>query len=509
MSPIRVLLAEDSADDAELVMQELKDAGLTCTWTRVDSAPAFGAALARETWDIILSDFNMPSFTASTALQMLKATGKDIPFVIISGSVGEAVAVAAMKAGANDFFVKGSLARLPAAVERELREAQNRHEKHQALSELQEAQERYRLIIENARDYAIFMLDAAGNVTSWNPGAERLLGYRDSEIIGSPFANFFTETERARGEPEEALRTAREDGSHLAEGRRLRRDGSEFWALCAIDRIPAEGDVLGFSGIFRDTTERRRLFDDLQQAVRARDEFLSIASHELKTPLTSLQLQLSRLERLRQADVSPRLSDEKVGKMLTTVQRQTERLTQLVNTLLDVTRVASERIELDREELDLTALVEAVLLAQRPAMERAGCVLSLTASPGVVGAWDRARIQTVVSNLLANAIKYGPGKPIEVIVDRRENAALLQVKDHGIGIPEREQARIFQRFERAVPEEHYGGFGLGLWLARQIVDAHGGTIRFESAPGKGSAFTVELPLGQIESSPQLAPPSIH
>jgi len=492
--PVRALIIEDSTDDVELMLHELAQGGLPCEWKRVDQPEAFRAAIEGEDWDVILSDFNMPRFTAPAALEILQATGKDVPFIIVSGSVGEPTAVQAMKSGAHDFFVKSNLTRLAAAVEREIREARNRRERRLVVSELRRVEERYRLVVENVRDYAIFMLDASGAIESWNQGAERMTGYAAAEIVGQPYATFYEEEERRSGAPQRALREAADAGCHVAEGLRVRKDGTTFWALCTLDRIEVGGALIGYSGIFRDIGERKRLLDDLRQAVRARDEFLSIASHELKTPLTSMELSLEILDKLERADPDVRVRDEKVAKRLSAIRRQAGRLSVLINNLLDVTRITSGRVDLRPERVDLAESMQTVVHRLRDAIERAGCAVTVDAPPGVVGMWDRLRIETVVANLLSNALKYGAGRPIHVVVEQDTARARLCIRDGGIGISPEQQARIFQRFERAVPEQHYGGFGLGLWIVHQIVDAHGGLVRVESQVGEGSTFTVELPL---------------
>ncbi|MGE0868443.1 MAG: ATP-binding protein [Kofleriaceae bacterium] len=497
-SRIRVLSVEDNADDLELVLRELRKAGYELDSVNVDNAEAFREAVERGAWDVILSDFHMPKFSALGALEILHSTGKDIPFIIVSGSIGEAVAVQAMKAGAHDFFSKHHLALLGAAIDREIREAKIRRERHQVVVQLRGAEERYRLMVENIRDYAVFMLDAAGNVLSWNPGAQRLVGYEESEILGQPIDRFFIAEDRAQGVPHDALRSAAEHGSHLGEGFRLRRDGSRFWALCTLDRIGSLEALIGFSAIVRDVTEKKQLLDDLQQAVRARDEFLSIASHELKTPLTTMELQLESLRKLRFKDAHARLSDPKVDRKLETLQRQAERLAILVDNLLDVTRITSGRLDLRMERFDLREAIDTVLARMRESIQRAGCTVSVRSAGQIEGQWDRLRLETMIANLMSNAIKYGATKPVELVTEVDGEVARLRVRDHGIGISPEQQTRIFERFERAVPEQHYGGFGLGLWIVGQIVEAHGGTVRVESTLGQGSSFTVELPRGNRE-----------
>ncbi|HKF44709.1 MAG TPA: PAS domain S-box protein [Thermoanaerobaculia bacterium] len=238
--------------------------------------------------------------------------------------------------------------------------------------------------------------------------------------------------------------------------------------------------------------ENARLYRDAREAVRARDEFLSIASHELKTPLTTLQLQVQGL--IRKIRSGARDSPaETVAARLTTAERQVERLTGLINNLLDISRITAGRLDLDLEPVDLGAVVREAAARSREESARAGCEIRMDVNGPCVGQWDRMRVEQVVSNLFSNAIKYGAGRPIEVAVGGDEVLARFTIRDHGIGIPPEHQARIFERFERAVSDRHYGGLGLGLWIVRQIVDALGGSILVESQSGKGSMFTVNLP----------------
>jgi len=238
--------------------------------------------------------------------------------------------------------------------------------------------------------------------------------------------------------------------------------------------------------------ENARAYGEARAAIRLRDEFLSVAGHEFKTPLTALLLQIQSVHSafvsgLVAADL-PRWGD-RVGKAV----RQGQRLERLVNELLDVSRITSGRLTLEREEVDLAGLCTEV--AERHAVElaRSGSTVTIEPSGRTTGTWDRGRLDQVITNLLSNAIKYGQGKPITVTVAGGPRGVTLSVRDRGIGIRPEDQARIFGRFERAVSERHYGGFGLGLWIVRELVEAHGGQVRFESCEGAGSTFVVDLP----------------
>ncbi|HME91290.1 MAG TPA: PAS domain-containing protein, partial [Myxococcaceae bacterium] len=238
--------------------------------------------------------------------------------------------------------------------------------------------------------------------------------------------------------------------------------------------------------------ENARLYQQAQEAIHARDEFMSIASHELRTPLSALVLQLSDLQRILQQERAEKVQD-KITKKVNNAMKATSRLSKLVESLLDVSRIATGRLQLQMEELDLAEVAQEVVERHADAARRAGCDLRLRAPQRVPGKWDRVRLEQILTNLISNALKYGEGKPVEVAVEGGDDAATLSIKDHGIGISSEDLARIFGPFERAVSIRHYGGLGLGLYVARQIVQAHGGSIQVESAPSAGATFVVKLP----------------
>jgi signal transduction histidine kinase len=247
-----------------------------------------------------------------------------------------------------------------------------------------------------------------------------------------------------------------------------------------------------------DTNEHVRALltveEQLHAAVRTRDEFLSIASHELKTPLTPLVLQLGQLHRALQ-------NNEALLPLVEAARRQAARLTDLVDGLLDVTRMDEGALALGRDRFDLADLVRGVGQRLRKQADAAGCPLLVDAPSEAMGRWDRDRLEQVIENLLSNAFKYGRGKPVELRLSSQEDGVRLSVRDHGIGIARENVSRIFGRFERAVSSRHYGGLGLGLYVASEIVEAHGGSILVQSEPGRGSIFTVLLPRDEPEQPP--------
>jgi signal transduction histidine kinase len=252
--------------------------------------------------------------------------------------------------------------------------------------------------------------------------------------------------------------------------------------------------------------DNARLYREAQEAIHVRDEFLSVASHELNTPMTSLTLSLQSMARSIQQG---RAGDpQAMGKLVERALRQAARLTRLNTELLDVSRIHAGRLPLDLADVDLGEVVREVIGQFKPDLARAGCSVSIRGSGLVVGLWDRSRVDQLVTNLLANAIKFGAGKPIEIFVGEEAGTARLAVQDHGIGIDPARQGRIFERFERAVSDRHYGGLGLGLYISHQIAEAHRGVIRVQSALGAGATFTVELPrAGPPRSAEPGSPPA--
>ncbi|MCP3140371.1 sensor histidine kinase [Pyxidicoccus xibeiensis] len=369
-------------------------------------------------------------------------------------------------------------------------------ERRMAEDALRQSEERFRLLVNSVKDHAIFMLDPQGRVATWNTGAARIKGYAPQEIIGQHFSRFYPPDEATSGKCERELEVAIAEGKFEEEGWRLRKDGSRFWANVVIEPVRnRDGQLVGFAKVTRDLTERRRAEEErlrlaqAQEAIRLRDEFLSIASHELRTPLSALHLQLqSLLQGVQSLDTKVRTKAERAYK-------GAERLLDLVETLLDVSRIATGRFSLSRSGFDLARCVEEVTERFREQAARAGCELLLRLEEPVSGEWDRLRLEQVVTNLLANALKYAAGTPVELSVRAEGANAVLTVSDQGPGIPESEWARIFGRFERAASLRHYGGMGLGLYVAREIVEGHGGTISVEAVKPHGARFVVILPRG--------------
>jgi PAS domain S-box-containing protein len=352
-------------------------------------------------------------------------------------------------------------------------------------------------ILESVPD-ALVIADEQGIVTYANCSAEQLFGYKRAELVGQPIEILLPARYRVMHQVHRAgyqgapRRRPMGLGLDLAG---LRRDGTEFPAEISLSPITVDERSCTIAAV-RDVADRRRmeeraqLWRKAQEEVRERDEFLSIASHELRTPITALQLQLQLLQRASQriAGGMPRPLEEK----LQSLERQTRRLALLVNELLDVSRMRLGKLELRYEALDLAEVAREAASHVEADVSRTGSQLAYDLSPSP-GRYDRLRLEQVVGNLLVNAGKFGQGKPVMLRVRPEGEFSVLEVSDQGIGIPLEHQARVFERFQRAVPAQNFGGLGLGLYVARQIVEAHGGTIQVASAAGAGSTFTVRLP----------------
>lgn len=273
------------------------------------------------------------------------------------------------------------------------------------------------------------------------------------------------------------------------------QDGGYRWFLSrAVPIRDASGRVVRWFGTNTDVTEQHEAQEALREAVRIREDFLSIASHELRTPLTSLELQLERIVRRHGQDGDRYPLPDWLVPIVQSLERQAGRLESLVVEMLDFSRVTAHGMQLVCERVDLRDVVVEVADRFKVGLENAGSTLTLVVPGPVIGDWDPSRLDQVVTNLLSNAIKYGSGSPITITAETIGNRARLTVGDLGGGIAPENQARIFQQFERLVSVRHFGGFGLGLWITRQIVEAMGGTVTVASQLGEGATFTVDLPL---------------
>ncbi|HUS30184.1 MAG TPA: PAS domain-containing sensor histidine kinase, partial [Kofleriaceae bacterium] len=330
---------------------------------------------------------------------------------------------------------------------------------------------------------------------TWNPGAQRIKGYAADEIIGRHFSTFYPKASIADGLCERELAGAVRDGRFEDEGWRVRKDGSLFWANVIITALyDGAGKHIGFGKITRDLTERRNAENDrvrlaqAEEALRLRDEFLSIAAHELRTPLGALQLQIDSLCAQSQT------LDDRLRAKANRAARNAERLGELIAALLDVSRIATGRLTIAPRRCDLDNIVLDVLERMQELTAQAGCTVTTNIERGITGQWDPLRIGQVIANLISNSSRYAAKSPIDISVVREGDHAIVRVEDRGPGIPEDALERIFGRFERAASPRSYGGLGIGLYVARQIVLAHGGTIEARNRSAGGALLEIRLPI---------------
>jgi signal transduction histidine kinase len=386
-APLRVLIIEDVEDDARLLLRELSRGDWQIHHRRVDSAADMTAALATEPWDIIISDYSMPNFSGLEALALARQKAADLPFILVSGTVGEETAVEALKAGAHDYLLKGNLKRLVSATERELREAKMRSERRRIEHEL------------------------------------------------------------------------------------------------------------------------RKAHDELALANRAKDHFIAVLSHELRTPLTPVLAIVSQLE--TQADLPPELRGD-----LVTIRQNVEMEAHLIDDLLDLTRIVRNKLELHLQVIDAHALVRTVLETFQLDIDikPLKLTLELNAPRHHVQA-DPARLRQVLANLLSNAVKFTPQTgAITITTQNIQDRLQIQIRDTGVGIDPQVLPRLFQMFEQGerTITRRFGGLGLGLSIAKSLVELHGGAITADSpGPGKGSTLTIEMPAvaPQTKIPPPPPPPT--
>jgi PAS domain S-box-containing protein len=264
--------------------------------------------------------------------------------------------------------------------------------------------------------------------------------------------------------------------------------------------------------------DNARLFRKAQEALKARDEFLSMASHDLRSPLTSLRLQLRAVRKNLNPGGDEPCSSEKLVSRVESMERQTERMLHMMDALLDITQMTAGRLELKRQKLDLVELVRGSVDTLDEELRQSGVQVRVHADGPIEGMWDRLRLEQVVDNLLSNAVKYGKGRPVDLMVSMDGTTAKLVVRDQGVGVAPEDQERLFDRFERVRLDRSVTGYGVGLWIVRRVVEAHGGSVSVESRLGEGASFIVQLPSrGQPdersthgwETDPERRPPAFH
>ncbi len=368
---------------------------------------------------------------------------------------------------------------------------------------LRQSEERFRLLVQSVKDYAIFMLDPEGRVATWNEGAERIKGYRADEIIGRHFSTFYPAEVVATRHPWHELEIAAAEGSYEEEGWRVRKDGSLFWANVVITALrDAQGALVGFAKVTRDLTERRqaqeraiadaRRLAEMEAVARAKSEFLTTVSHELRTPLNAIggYADLLVLE-------LPGPLNETQKQYLARIKTGQQHLLALVNDLLNYTRLETGHLDYDLGPVALEQVLEDLAAMIEPQARAKGISFAIGACPTDAVPWaDAARVQQILLNLLSNAVKFTPaGGHVGVACSVTEEEVGISVLDTGPGIPEEKQEAVFEPFVqlgRGLTSAHEG-VGLGLAISRDLARAMAGDLKLSSHLGQGSVFTLVLP----------------
>lgn len=502
MPKTRILLLEDSPLDDELARACLTRGGLDFEMRRVENRAEFIAELETESYDLILADYSLPSFDGLAALEIARKRWPHLPFLFVSGGLGEEVAIDALKRGATDYVLKQRLDRLVLAVTRALAEARERSNRRRAELALRESEERHRLILESVKDYAIITLDLEGVVSSWNKGAERVLGYQEVEILGRSGALIFTPEDIRNGTPERELSRAALHGRAEDERWHVRKGGEQFWGSGAVRPLLDEaGELRGFVKVMRDMTERKRVEEAQKEADRRKDDFLAMLAHELRNPLSAVNNAIQLARRSGRSEHFEWAKD--------VIGQQVGHLSRLIDDILDVSRITRGKIQLrTRREAPAPILLSAIE-AVRPLIEERRHELKVSLSPHLAPIMaDATRLEQIVLNLLTNAAKYTEEEgQIHVTAEPVNDDLVITVRDDGVGIDAEMLSRVFDPFVQAAQtlDRAQGGLGIGLTLARTLAEMHGGSLVASSGGlGRGSEFVLRLPLAEttgVEAAP--------
>jgi two-component system cell cycle sensor histidine kinase/response regulator CckA len=499
-TPLRVLIVEDSEDDALLLVRALRRGGYDPTFERVETPTAMTAALDQHTWDVVISDYAMPHFSAPEALTLLKENGFDLPFIIVSGAIGEETAVEAMRAGAHDYIQKGNLARLIPAIERELRDAQVRQKRKQAEEALRESEERYRALFEQSAD-AIYVTTQEGQVVDLNQAGLDLFGFTREELTEMNASDLYVHPpDRSRFQQEiEQKGFVRDFEVELR-----KKDGTKMdCVLTSSVQRAGDGTILGYQGIIHDLTEHKRLEEQMRQQDRmaALGQLAGGIAHDFNNILMTIILYAEMLseEPSLPSDLAPDLES---------ILDEAQEAAHLVRQVLDFSR----RSPIETRLVDMRTFVhESVDMLRRTLSENIALLLEVGPGKCVVKA-DPTRIQQVVMNLVVNArdampeggeLRLGLSRLRTRLGDEPPLAEMdagewicLAVSDTGTGIPPDVLPRIFEPFFTTKPKGE--GTGLGLAQVYGIVKQHRGHVGVETEVGKGTTFRIYLPAQEMQ-----------
>jgi PAS domain S-box-containing protein len=506
MTELQFLFLEDNPLDFDVVRVILAEGGIDCQLTWVETRADFVTALETDRFDLILADYALPSFDGLIALEIARTTCPDVPFIFVSGSMGEELAIESLKQGATDYVLKQRLERLVSCVRRALKEARQHRECQEMAAALRHREAQFRSFAENSND-VIWITDAREyRLVYVSPSYERIWGRSRDEIYGD-LTNFIT---FVHPEDRDRVRESWQKCAHklsIQEYRILRPDGEIVWIR---DRgfpiYDDSGNLLGLGGIAEDISDRRQAEverekllkreqvarAEAERANRLKDEFLAIVSHELRTPLNPI-LGWAKLIQTKQ------LNPQQTTEALKIIERKAELQAKLIEDLLDISRILRGKLSLDVVAVNLVSIVNSALETVTLAAKNKSIQIYTVLEPnsGLVSG-DANRLQQVLWNLLSNAIKFTPeGGRIDIRLENLGSTARISVSDTGKGIAPQFLPYVFNYFRQQedVTTRKFGGLGLGLAIVHHLVELHGGTIEAESpGEGQGATFTVTLPL---------------
>jgi PAS domain S-box-containing protein len=366
---------------------------------------------------------------------------------------------------------------------------------------LTSADQPYRVLVETMSEGAL-TLDKQGTVFYCNSCFADFVGTPLEEIIGNSITKFISKQDRQKFTH---LLDLAQEGSSKSEMKLKRADRSLVPMIFSMSRVELEIGA-GVCLVVTDISEQRRLRkskkavealrvsnEKVKTALFARDEFLSVASHELKTPITSLKLQLAMAIRRINLNAGAVPDTSKLMKVFDISLKQVDRLADLIEDLLDVSKIQAGRVQYNFSEMNLADLLEEMTTRFSDQFELSRNKIRLDVSKDIIGVWDRSRLEQVFVNLITKALKYAPGTLIEIQAFESGDMITVKFSDHGFGVPKEKQNLIFDRFERATSSKNISGLGLGLFIVKRIIESHGGSISFEDTPGQGATFIIALP----------------
>ena len=484
---IRVLMVENVADDAELVADTLRTAGLEAVYKRVETERELRDALAGCQWDIVLLDYVLPGFSGPRALKICQQLCPDLPMIVVSGSVGEDAAVEMMKEGVDDYVIKGNLTRLPAAMTRALSNARVRRQHRQAQEELRTSREWLYAVLKNVAE-AVIATDCAGRIRFMNGVAEELTGYPEAKAAGR-HVDEIVQLRDAAGEPMRestlsvALRSAVPVTSDLL---LIRGDGNTVPVIQSVAPIWSEAStMIGAVAAFRDITERKQAEAELQQANQELYQFLRSISHDLQEPLRMISTFAALIQRkLAHAD-------DDVKEHLRYMVGGAQRMSTLLADLRAYAEITKANIT-PAEPSDAELVLQSVLVNLADAIDRSGAVIAHDPLPRLQV--HESHLVQLFQNLISNAIKYRGNDPPTIHIRSHQSGGQWQFSfsDNGSGIAAKDQDRVFGLFQRFHGRD-IPGSGMGLAICQRIVQRYGGRMWLESSPGVGSVFHFTLP----------------